>query len=185
MHKPYIPLLLPATQASLVAPEQYGEYGFVLEMNSDGTVTNPDAMAHCISGARPFVLLCHPGMELKTAASDLISICVFSKNYIRMEGTPVIAFYDTDDILDNTWRTQLVEKLQLQGWPTINEWTIPGESFRQQLMAKKPSPLLMERLDVDAPFLSTHFFSTPAILFLKQTTFMQPFSSNRTFTGYA
>lgn len=161
MHKPYIPLLLPIPQASLTALEQYGTYGFVLEMNGDGTVTNADALAHCISGGRPFVLLCHSGLQLRTAATDLISICMFSKNYIRMEGAPVIAFYGTDDTQDNNRRTQLVKKLQLQGWPTINEWTISGESFGQQLMAKKPSPLLMEQLDVDGPFLSTHFFSIP------------------------
>lgn len=176
MLKPYQPFLMPAPDGSLKPLLPAGDSGLVLLAGSDGTPANAEAVHYCITGTRPYIVLFQePLQHISTENTGIITLCLFGRHYAREAAGPVLAFYQTPAHgAENPYRHKLVQKLQLQGWPSVKQWNLPSIPFREQLLARCPPPLVVDDLSIDEAFLHDHFFSAPeyigAAIFFKATS---------------
>ena len=163
--KPYKPLLVTTVNQFLqesILPEE--RYGLALEMDLTGGEFNEKNAAAFIRGNHPFLLLINRHTNLiDTRITEISLLCLFSKNYIRIGGLPVIAFLDTEDTREEEQRSlfceYLVSRLQGQGWPSIIQWHLSPVPLHQQLEQKKNMPLLVESIPFDSGYLEQAFFS--------------------------
>ncbi|MES1159179.1 MAG: hypothetical protein ABUM51_00335 [Bacteroidota bacterium] len=138
-----------------------------MEINPGKGKFNKDLLAALIDGTTPFLLLFNAAAEaISLEISEQVNLCLFSKNYIRHEDSPVIAFIRTEatgsEINGPVYPAFLIEQLKLQGWPFITVWSLPGSlSFSQQLTEKKDSPLYLDKIDFDESLLLDYFFPEP------------------------
>jgi hypothetical protein len=163
--KPYKPLLVTTVGEPLpgtVLPEE--SYGLALEMDLTGEQFNENNINVFIQGERPFLLLVDRNTNLvDTRIIDISVLCLFSKNYIKIGGSPVIAFLHTEAISNeeqnSLFSEYLVSKLEVQGWPSIIQWHLSPVSFRQQLEQKRHVPLLVESAALESEYLEHAFLS--------------------------
>lgn len=171
IERPYRPVLI--VDSRKAAPESHigrDEIPVALEIHSDEPVVHKNILKALIEGNTPFLLLVNQANGtgeggIASEISELIRLCLFSRNYIRQGNSPVIAFIGDEDHRGaaagedpeafNAW-------LRLQGWPFITRWTLPTLlSFREQVVGKMETPLLVEQIDFDEAFLLNGFFHEP------------------------
>jgi hypothetical protein len=163
--KPYRPLL--ATTVDQLSRGSVGPvhpYALALEMDLTGGAFNPKNADALINGHQPFLLLINRHTNLiDTEITEIMLLFLFSKNYIRIGGSPVIAFLDTADREEEMQRSlfceYLVARLRAQGWPSIIQWHLSPVSLDQQFEQKKNTPLLVESIPFDSRRLEHSFFS--------------------------
>ncbi len=122
------------------------------------------ALMALINGSRPFMLFIeNQNPPIAKEELNLMMLCFFSKNYIQVSGSPVIAFYgekqETQDGELGSFAEYLSGKLGMQGWPGIRFWDFQDESLDDQLQKKSTLPLLLNRIDFDSSFLLSNFFT--------------------------
>lgn len=163
--KPYKPLLVTTIDQFIPetgVPEE--PYGMALEMDLTDKSFSKKQIAAFMKSNRPFLLLISRNTNLlDTKLIDIIVLCLFSKNYIKSGGAPVIAFLHTEVISQekesSLFSDYLVSRLQGQGWPPIIQWHLSPVSFQEQLEQKRPVPLLVENTGFDSASFEDTFFA--------------------------
>lgn len=162
--KPYKPLLAVKPRQDISAFNSLtGLFCLALEVDLSGQV-NKDRIASFINGPHPFLLLIRRDSNLIDPETlRLLMLCLFSKNYIRIEDWPVIAFYYEAEIDGDEpgglFAEYLASKLRSQGWPSVIQWHFSPASFGKQLEQKRKNPLLVRTLDFNEDCLEHHFFT--------------------------
>ncbi|MFT3934290.1 MAG: hypothetical protein QM726_11780 [Chitinophagaceae bacterium] len=116
----------------------------------------------------PFMLLFTnlPESNLSSEDIELLNLCFFSKNYIRLADSPVIAFSQTivkSGLAKNEFVIEkLVAQFKQQGWQSVITWQLFNTlSFADQLQKKESGALFLNQIDFDEQFLLQHFFNNP------------------------
>ncbi|MDP4147902.1 MAG: hypothetical protein Q8927_03175 [Bacteroidota bacterium] len=151
-----------------------------LEVNLRAGRFNKPTLEFLITGETPFLLLVD---DLQSANQTLISeqvheyqvpeshtirpelveplaLALFSRNYIRHEGIPVVGIRQSDmaDVGTVNRTASFLIYLNQQGWPAIQTWRLSSLSFKEQVLSKTPPPLLLTRIDFDENFLEREVF---------------------------
>jgi hypothetical protein len=163
--KPYKPLLvLDPEQHFFQAQLPENVFGLALEMDLGNAQLNKKTIASFINGRHPFLLLIRRNNNLvDQEALRLMMLCLFSKNYIQINGAPVIAFYYEYEIgeeeQNSLFSQYLVSRLQLQGWSSIVQWHFFPATFSAQIGQQRRVPLFIQAIDFNEACLENHFFT--------------------------
>ncbi|MDO6432588.1 hypothetical protein Q4E93_18425 [Flavitalea sp. BT771] len=97
------PTTRPGTHEPAVAPAA---------QNTHPTAASHEALQRLITGDNPFLLLPETPDD---SLFEVIALCMFGRQYIRMEDRPVLAGQAAPS-------ASLIQRLQAQGWPEIRQW---------------------------------------------------------------
>jgi len=167
IERPYMPILIIDSQEqNLELFIGQKNSSVALELDPTNKTVDGNILKILIEGDIPFLVLISITNEnlngsITPEMSELIKLCLFSKNYIRHDDFPVIAFTCREEGLPSMPADvcdAFVSELQQQGWPVIIQWRLPSLSFREQIFKKTASPLVLEQIDVDEYFLLQYFF---------------------------
>lgn len=162
--KPYTPILVANANDLSVATElPETRYGLAYTIEGSCTDERIKVIETLIRGDHSFMLVINKNTCLQDDhIIDLIILCLFSKNYIHVGTSPVIAFLYKDATEHTAWGNLfsevLLSKLTAQGWPAIKLWHVYEWSLSQQIDQKAASPLFLEQVDVDENYLEKNYF---------------------------
>jgi len=173
--KPFFPIwIVDAKQTGLDSlPDRPGHI-IALEIKEACDAVSRKNIENLIKGNQPFLVLlapnaCEDNTDCQTETAELVELCLFSKNYFRIDNIPMIAFYRTSvraSQADNKLRPEwLIPHLHSQGWPEIKKWQLSPElNFQEQTKRKKASPLVLDHVDLSEACVRDHFLSNPSYL---------------------
>ena len=177
--KPYLPVLIidPSGRPSGIPVKRHLEesnYAIALEIDPFGENPDMQLWGDLIQGENPFLLLIRVeekerGKGIAPEIAELITLCLFSKNYILQAGSPVIAYFDRtkdhQETLAGGSLELLISQIKRQGWATITLWPLSSLlSFQEQILEKKDRPLFLQQIDFDETLLLDHYFPDPDLL---------------------
>lgn len=168
--RPYTPIFVTDWHQPL--PQYHlppGEHAIALQMDAVTVADTSPLPAWLIAGDIPFMLLIKMANRqhlLQSPLADAIKLCFFSKNYIRHNDVPVIAFSVENDMGNphdyEVLLQPLLQTLQLQGWNTLHAiWVGTNMRGGIQLPEFHNSALFIESIDFDEAMLLRDFFSNP------------------------
>jgi hypothetical protein len=167
--KPYyqVAIVNNMKQVSEIISETIGSIIALEITNADQSIKN-DLLNFVNEKNVPFLILIDEEIKSfeKNATREIIDYIIFSmfsKNYVRINDIPVIAFTNQQNtVADIESEKTFISSFTAQGWPMLHMWHLPvSMSFKQQILQQKTQSLFLDTIDADEEFLLHQFFSDP------------------------
>ncbi len=164
LFKPYIPLITARPEELQDEIHLPRSSGFALEVELAHKQNLKKTIPLLINSNYPFLLFINRDNNLiDEEMIDMITLCLFSKNYIQGYGKPVLAFLDYDGVDENEkpslFTEHLIERLQMQGWPSITQWHFSSSLNVPPIDPGKTKPLYVQQSGIDPEYIVKNVFA--------------------------